>query len=74
MKKISAFLFVAGIIVTIALVIYYRTQVNPVDSDPMAINGSGGQTSRWPIFIGIILWFVGSVFSYVAYTERNKAK
>jgi uncharacterized integral membrane protein len=73
MKKVSVILLVVGIIVTIGLIIYFRSQVNPVDSDYMAIDRSGHQVSRWPIFIGIILTFVGGVFYYVSHTEK-KAK
>jgi multisubunit Na+/H+ antiporter MnhE subunit len=71
MKKISVILFITGVIVTIALVIYFRSQVDPVDSDSMVIDRSGHQVSRWPIFIGIILWFVGSVFYYVSHSEKH---
>jgi hypothetical protein len=71
MKKVSVILLVIGIIVTIGLVVYYKSQVNPVDSDSMAIDGNGFQTSRWPIFIGIILAFVGGLFYYVSQDEKK---
>ncbi|TWI95942.1 hypothetical protein JN11_04217 [Mucilaginibacter frigoritolerans] len=71
MKKISVALFIAGIIITIGLVIYYRGQVNPVDSDSMTIDRSGNQVSEWPVFIGIIFTFVGAVFYYVSHTEKK---
>jgi hypothetical protein len=71
MKKISIALFIAGIIITIGLVIYYRGQVNAVDSDSMTIDRSGNQVSEWPVFIGIIFTFVGAVFYYVSHTEKK---
>jgi hypothetical protein len=71
MKKFSVLLFVVGIIVTIGLIIYFRSVVNPVDSDPMVIDRSGNQVSRWPIFIGIICTFVGAVFYYVSHYEKK---
>jgi hypothetical protein len=74
MKKISVFLFIAGVIVTIGLVIYFRSEVNSVDSDSMVIDRSGSQVSRWPIFLGIILTFVGAVFYYVSHYEKKKNK
>jgi hypothetical protein len=73
MKKVSVILLIVGIIVTIGLIVYYKSQVNPVDSDSMAIDGNGFQTSRWPIFIGIIFTFVGGLFYYVSHSEK-KAK
>jgi len=66
MKKISILLFIAGVIVTIGLIIYYKSVVNPVDSDSMTINGSGDMIAKWPLFIGIILVFVGAVFFYIS--------
>ncbi|HEY5328236.1 MAG TPA: hypothetical protein VIJ27_14630 [Mucilaginibacter sp.] len=74
MKKFSVLLFVIGIIVTIGLIIYFRSVVNPVDSDSMVIDRSGNQVSRWPIFIGIIFTFVGAVFYYVSHYEKKKGK
>jgi hypothetical protein len=71
MKKISVLLFVAGVIITIGLVIYFRAVVNPVDSDSMTIDRSGNQVSEWPLFIGIIFTFVGAVFYYVSHTEKK---
>ncbi len=71
MKKISLILLVVGIILTIGLIIYFRSVVNPVDSDPMTISRSGSQVSEWPLFIGIIFTFVGGVFFYVASTEKK---
>ena len=74
MKKFSVLLFVVGIIVTIGLIIYFRSVVNPVDSDSMVIDRSGNQVSRWPIFIGIIFTFGGAVFYYVSHYEKKKGK
>jgi uncharacterized integral membrane protein len=72
MKKISILLFIVGIIVTVGLIIYFRSVVNVVDSDPMTIDRSGNQVSEWPLFIGIILTFVGGVFYYVAIDEEKQ--
>jgi hypothetical protein len=71
MKIISIFLFITGVIVTIGLIIYFRSVVNPVDSDAMTIDRSGNQVSEWPLFIGIILTFVGALFFYVANNEKK---
>jgi hypothetical protein len=71
MKKISVLLFIVGIIVTIGLVIYFRSVVDAVDSDSMTIDRSGNQVSKWPIFIGIILTFVGAVFYYASHNEKG---
>lgn len=66
MKKISIILFVVGVIVTVGLIIYYRSVVNPVDGELMTIDRNGNMVSEWPLFVGIILVFVGAVFYYVA--------
>ena len=71
MKKTSAVLFILGVIITIGLVIYFRSVINPVDSDSMTIDRSGSQVSKWPVFIGIILTFVGGVFYYVSHNEKK---
>ena len=71
MKLTSIILFLSGVALTIYLIIYFRSVVNPVDSDPMTISHSGSQVSEWPLFIGIILTFVGGVFYYVAVTEKK---
>ena len=71
MKLTSIILFLSGVALTIYLIIYFRSVVNPVDSDPMTISRSGSQVSEWPLFIGIILTFVGGVFYYVAVTEKK---
>ena len=73
MKKFSILLFVVGIIVTIGLIIYFRSEINPADSDAMTIDRSGSQVSEWPLFIGIIFTFVGAVFYYVSHYDK-KAK
>jgi hypothetical protein len=74
MKKTSILLLVVGVIVTIGLIIYFRSVVNPVDSDSMTIDRSGNQVSEWPLFIGIILTFVGMLFYYVSHTEGDANK
>lgn len=71
MKKVSVLLIIIGIIITIGLIVYYKDVVNPVDSDSMTINGSGGMTAKWPLFVGIIFTFVGIVFYYVSHTEEK---
>jgi hypothetical protein len=74
MKKISVLLLVVGVILTIGLIIYFRTVVNPVDSNSMSIDRSGNEVSKWPIFIGIVFTFVGAVFYYVSHYEKKKNK
>ena len=71
MKTTSILLIIAGIIVTIFCVIHFKTVVNPVDSDPMTIVPSGSKESQWPIFIGIILTFVGITFYFVSQSKSN---
>jgi uncharacterized membrane protein len=66
MKKTSILMFVVGVIVTIGLIIYFRSEVDPVDSEAITINRSGDMVSEWPLFIGIILVFVGAVFFYIS--------
>ncbi|WP_295673068.1 hypothetical protein [uncultured Mucilaginibacter sp.] len=66
MKKFSILLFIAGVIVTIGLIIYYKSVVNVVDSDSMTISPNGDMVAKWPIFVGIIMVFVGGVFFYVS--------
>jgi hypothetical protein len=73
MKKFSIVLFVLGVIITIGLIIYYRSVVNIADSDPMTIDRGGNQVSEWPLFIGIIFTFVGAVFYYVATNDKKEA-
>lgn len=71
MKITSIFLFITGVIITIGLIIYYKSVVNPVDSDVMTIGSGSSMVAKWPLFIGIILTFVGGVFYYVAVTEKK---
>jgi hypothetical protein len=66
MKKASVVILLVGVVITVGLVIYYRSMVNPVDADPMDINPSGAMIAEWPLFIGILTTFVGAVFYYVA--------
>jgi len=72
MRKISIALFIIGVIITIGLIIFYRSQVNPVDSDAMTISRNGWKTSEWPLFIGIIFTFVGAVFFYASLSKKGK--
>jgi hypothetical protein len=74
MKKISVLLIVVGVIVTISLIIYFKSVSNPVDSGSMTIDRNGSMVSEWPLFIGIILTFVGCVFYYVSHYEKKKSK
>jgi uncharacterized membrane protein len=71
MKKISILLFIVGLIVTIGLAIYFKSEVNPVDSDEMTISHSGEMISKWPIFIGIGLMFVGATFFYASLNQKK---
>jgi uncharacterized membrane protein len=71
MKKVSVILIIAGIIGILFCVFYYNHMVNPVDSDPMAVKPGGAQTSEWPVFIGIILTFVGITFYYASHSKSN---
>jgi uncharacterized membrane protein len=71
MKKFSILLFTLGVIVTVGLIIYYRSVVNPVDSESMSITPSGEMVSDWPLFIGIIMVFVGSVFYYISHYGKK---
>ena len=71
MKITSIFLFITGVIFTIGCLIYFKPNINAVDSDPMTIGPSGNMVAEWPIFIGIILTFVGAVFFYISMTEKK---
>ena len=71
MKITSILLFITGVIFTIVCLIYFRPKINAVDSDPMTANPGGGMVAEWPIFIGIILVFVGAVFFYISMTEKK---
>jgi len=64
-------LIIIGVIITVALIIYYKSVPDLVDSDSMTIAPDGHMVSKWPIFIGIIFTFVGCVFFYVAQSEKN---
>jgi len=71
MKITSILLFISGVIFTIYCVTYFNPRINAADSDPMTVNPSGGVVAEWPIFIGIILIFVGAVFFYISQTEKK---
>lgn len=71
MKITSILLIIAGIIVMIFCILHFKTVVNPVDSDAMTITPDGSKVSTWPIFIGIILTFVGITFYFVSQSKSN---
>lgn len=71
MRKISILLFILGLIVTVWLCIYFKSEVNPVDSDEITISHSGEMISKWPVFIGIILMFVGATFFYATFNQKK---
>jgi uncharacterized integral membrane protein len=71
MKKLSILVFLVGVAITIFLVIYYRSVVNPVDAETMDINPAGNMIAEWPLFIGILTTFVGGVFYYVSHYGKR---
>ncbi len=71
MKATSILLIIAGIIVTVFCVIHFKSAVNPVDSDAMTVSPDGYKTSEWPVFIGIILTFVGITFYFISQSKSN---
>jgi uncharacterized membrane protein len=71
MKKISILLLTAGVIFIVGCLIYFKPTINAVDSDPMTVSPAGVMVSEWPIFIGIILTFVGGLFFYVSNSEKK---
>jgi uncharacterized membrane protein len=71
MKITSILLFISGVIFTIYCITYFNPKINAADSDPMTVSPSGTMIAEWPIFIGIILIFVGAVFFYVSQTEKK---
>jgi hypothetical protein len=71
MKKLSILIFIIGVAITVGLIIYYRPETNPVDSEPVAINRSGEMTAEWPLFIGLLTTFVGAVFFYVSHYGKK---
>jgi uncharacterized membrane protein len=71
MKISSILLFLSGVVFTIWCLIYFKPRLDAVDSDPMTVSPSGSMVAEWPIFVGIILIFVGSVFFYVATSEKK---
>jgi hypothetical protein len=75
MKTTSIFLTLAGIIITIFCIVYFKPALNVVDSDTMTVGGSGAaKTSEWPLFIGILTTFVGIVFYFVSTHDRAAKK
>jgi len=71
MKITSILLLITGVIFTIGCIIYFKPSVNAADSNAMTITPAGTMVSEWPVFIGIILIFVGGVFFYVSTTEKK---
>jgi len=71
MKITSILLFISGVLFTIYCLTYFKPRINAVDSDAMTISPAGHMVAEWPIFIGIILIFVGGVFFYVSVTEKK---
>jgi hypothetical protein len=71
MKNISILLFIVGLVITVGLAIYYKSEVNPVDYDEITISHSGEMISKWPIFIGIGLMFVGATFFYASLSPKK---
>jgi hypothetical protein len=74
MKTTSIFVTIAGIIITIYCIIYFRPGLNVVDSEPMTVNPSHAMTSEWPIFIGLLTTFVGITFYFVSTHTRTAKK
>jgi uncharacterized integral membrane protein len=50
---------------------YFKPRINAVDSDPMTVGNTSSMVAEWPIFIGIILVFVGGVFFYISASEKK---
>ncbi|MFI5159760.1 MAG: hypothetical protein ACHQHN_00715 [Sphingobacteriales bacterium] len=74
MKTTSIFIIIAGVIITIACLVFFKPALNVVDSDTMTVWGSNpAKTSEWPLFIGILTTFVGITFFIVA-THQKTAK
>jgi ABC-type Fe3+-siderophore transport system permease subunit len=74
MKTRSILIIIAGVIITIFCLIYFRPALNVVDSDPMTATPSGAKTSEWPIFLGLLTTFVGITFYIVATNDRTAKK
>jgi uncharacterized membrane protein HdeD (DUF308 family) len=72
MKRVSILLIVIGIILIFISIYYFRSALNPVDSDTMTVGPNGIKTSEWPLFIGILTTFVGVTFYFVS-THANKS-
>ena len=71
MKKFSIALFILGIFYILGCVWYYRDVLNVVDSDTMSVNPAGEMVAKWPIFVGIIMVFVGATFWYAEITNKK---
>jgi uncharacterized BrkB/YihY/UPF0761 family membrane protein len=71
MKRTSVIIFLAGVIITIYCIIYFRPVLDVVDSDTMTVNPSGDKVAPWPLFVGLYTAFVGAVFYYVSHSSRK---
>ncbi len=75
MKTTSIFITIAGIIITIACLVYFKPALDAVDSETMTIGGSSGaKTSEWPLFIGLLTTFVGITFYFVSTHDKTAKK
>jgi hypothetical protein len=75
MKTTSIFITIAGIIITIACLIYFKPALDVVDSETMTVGGSSAaKTSEWPLFIGLLTTFVGITFYFVSTHDRTAKK
>jgi hypothetical protein len=75
MKTTSIFIIIAGVIITIFCLVYFKPAIDVVDSDTMTIGGSSGaKTSEWPLFIGLLTTFVGITFFFVATHDKTAKK
>ncbi len=75
MKTTSIFITIAGIIITIFCLVYFKPALDVVDSETMTIGGSSAaKTSEWPLFIGLLTTFVGITFFLVATLDKTAKK
>jgi len=69
MKRTSIIIFLAGLIITIYCIIYFRPVIDAVDNETMTVNPAGAKVSEWPLFVGLYTMFVGAVFFVVSLTD-----
>jgi len=62
MRKAGIIMIIAGIIIVIAGTFFFHDINNAADSMSMSVTPGGTPSSRWPIFFGAILVFVGCTF------------